>query len=422
MSAFQSAQLPEPTEFDRSADAATGSHECGEPTELVPMTSAEADAYDRSENTDGKVLTYLTACGLSVAGSAQSALTFAGSGDMGPRGASGSGELLRVGSEGRAVEAGGTAEQGALAGSGLGPGPGLATPQLRQSKLQLSLGMGLGLQLDLGAWHYGPGRGGGPPTVSLDPPLEPPRASGPAAGFRGAMLEGARHGGAGTLGGGQGFQGGLSQGVKAEASGMAAGRRQQAQGDQELCGGPSAALLRSVSDEAARAPAPAADDARGRAAQDGSEPRASGRSTRATRAARGARAPDPAPASPSGKPAPADGGAKASPADARSFIGGVECGRGATGSPGEGGTARAGCLERYREKKRRRLFSNIIRYEKRKVNANNRPRIKGRFVRLAPTAPAPAGAAEAPGPGVDEAEPAEAACASDCDMREESEG
>lgn len=33
---------------------------------------------------------------------------------------------------------------------------------------------------------------------------------------------------------------------------------------------------------------------------------------------------------------------------------------------------RAGCLERYREKKRRRLHSNIIRYEKRKVNADNR--------------------------------------------------
>jgi len=34
--------------------------------------------------------------------------------------------------------------------------------------------------------------------------------------------------------------------------------------------------------------------------------------------------------------------------------------------------ARAGCLERYREKKRRRLFAKTIRYEKRKVNADNR--------------------------------------------------
>ena len=33
---------------------------------------------------------------------------------------------------------------------------------------------------------------------------------------------------------------------------------------------------------------------------------------------------------------------------------------------------RAECLERYREKKRRRLFSKTIRYEKRKVNADNR--------------------------------------------------
>ena len=39
---------------------------------------------------------------------------------------------------------------------------------------------------------------------------------------------------------------------------------------------------------------------------------------------------------------------------------------------GEGGAVRAGCLERYREKKRRRLHSSIIRYEKRKVNADNR--------------------------------------------------
>ena len=39
---------------------------------------------------------------------------------------------------------------------------------------------------------------------------------------------------------------------------------------------------------------------------------------------------------------------------------------------GEGRGVRAGCLERYREKKRRRLHSSIIRYEKRKVNADNR--------------------------------------------------
>ncbi|BDA44716.1 probable zinc finger protein CONSTANS-LIKE 8 at C-terminar half [Coccomyxa sp. Obi] len=40
-------------------------------------------------------------------------------------------------------------------------------------------------------------------------------------------------------------------------------------------------------------------------------------------------------------------------------------------------------LERYRDKKRRRMFSNAktIRYEKRKVNADRRPRVKGRFVK-----------------------------------------
>ena len=69
---------------------------------LMPMTEAEADAYDRSEVTAGNTLTYLTACGLSVAGSAQSALTFAGSGDMGANSAPGGGRLLRLGSDGRA--------------------------------------------------------------------------------------------------------------------------------------------------------------------------------------------------------------------------------------------------------------------------------------------------------------------------------
>lgn len=69
---------------------------------LMPMTEAEADAYDRSEATAGNTLTYLTACGLSVAGSAQSALTFAGSGDLGAHSALGSGRLLRLGSDGRA--------------------------------------------------------------------------------------------------------------------------------------------------------------------------------------------------------------------------------------------------------------------------------------------------------------------------------
>ncbi|KAK9828659.1 hypothetical protein WJX72_001371 [[Myrmecia] bisecta] len=42
---------------------------------------------------------------------------------------------------------------------------------------------------------------------------------------------------------------------------------------------------------------------------------------------------------------------------------------------------RAACLERYREKKRNRAFSKTIRYEMRKINAERRPRIKGRFVK-----------------------------------------
>ena len=39
---------------------------------------------------------------------------------------------------------------------------------------------------------------------------------------------------------------------------------------------------------------------------------------------------------------------------------------------GEEGSVRAECLERYREKKQRRLFCKTIRYHKRKVNADKR--------------------------------------------------
>lgn len=37
---------------------------------------------------------------------------------------------------------------------------------------------------------------------------------------------------------------------------------------------------------------------------------------------------------------------------------------------------------RYREKRRTRLFAKKIRYEVRKRNAEKRPRMKGRFVRV----------------------------------------
>ena len=40
-------------------------------------------------------------------------------------------------------------------------------------------------------------------------------------------------------------------------------------------------------------------------------------------------------------------------------------------------------VSRYREKRRTRLFSKKIRYEVRKLNAEKRPRIKGRFVKRA---------------------------------------
>jgi hypothetical protein len=41
-------------------------------------------------------------------------------------------------------------------------------------------------------------------------------------------------------------------------------------------------------------------------------------------------------------------------------------------------------VSRYREKRRTRLFSKKIRYEVRKLNAEKRPRMKGRFVKRTP--------------------------------------
>ena len=47
----------------------------------------------------------------------------------------------------------------------------------------------------------------------------------------------------------------------------------------------------------------------------------------------------------------------------------------------ESGVEREASVLRYKEKRRTRLFSKKIRYEVRKVNADQRPRMKGRFVR-----------------------------------------
>jgi hypothetical protein len=44
---------------------------------------------------------------------------------------------------------------------------------------------------------------------------------------------------------------------------------------------------------------------------------------------------------------------------------------------------RRACVERYRKKKAKRSFQKHIRYQMRKDNADKRPRIKGRFVRVA---------------------------------------
>lgn len=45
------------------------------------------------------------------------------------------------------------------------------------------------------------------------------------------------------------------------------------------------------------------------------------------------------------------------------------------------GGVREASVQRYKEKRRTRLFSKKIRYQVRKVNADRRPRMKGRFVR-----------------------------------------
>lgn len=39
------------------------------------------------------------------------------------------------------------------------------------------------------------------------------------------------------------------------------------------------------------------------------------------------------------------------------------------------------CLRRYREKKARRMYTKQVRYQLRKINADKRPRIKGRFIK-----------------------------------------
>lgn len=53
------------------------------------------------------------------------------------------------------------------------------------------------------------------------------------------------------------------------------------------------------------------------------------------------------------------------------------------GQVGNGDGGREARVSRYREKRRTRLFSKKIRYEVRKLNAEKRPRMKGRFVKRA---------------------------------------
>lgn len=52
-----------------------------------------------------------------------------------------------------------------------------------------------------------------------------------------------------------------------------------------------------------------------------------------------------------------------------------------SGGGGGGDGGREARVTRYREKRRTRLFAKKIRYEVRKLNAEKRPRMKGRFVK-----------------------------------------
>jgi hypothetical protein len=53
------------------------------------------------------------------------------------------------------------------------------------------------------------------------------------------------------------------------------------------------------------------------------------------------------------------------------------------------GGEREARVSRYREKRRTRLFAKKIRYEVRKLNAEKRPRMKGRFVKRSSLPPLP---------------------------------
>ncbi|XP_047942147.1 protein CHLOROPLAST IMPORT APPARATUS 2-like [Salvia hispanica] len=73
----------------------------------------------------------------------------------------------------------------------------------------------------------------------------------------------------------------------------------------------------------------------------------------------------------SGDAAAAEGGGK----DVQERLGEIDL------FPENGAPARGAIVLRYKEKRRTRLFSKKIRYQVRKANADQRPRIKGRFVR-----------------------------------------
>ncbi|KAJ0965590.1 hypothetical protein J5N97_026728 [Dioscorea zingiberensis] len=76
-----------------------------------------------------------------------------------------------------------------------------------------------------------------------------------------------------------------------------------------------------------------------------------------------------------GSPYGDSGGSPESSADARARLAQIDL------FPETGNGLRETSLQRYKEKRRNRLFFKKIRYEVRKVNADQRPRMKGRFVK-----------------------------------------
>ncbi|KAK9908518.1 hypothetical protein WJX75_009065 [Coccomyxa subellipsoidea] len=218
------------------------------------------------------------------------------------------------------------------------------TPVLQQSYMQLSLGMGLGLKLDLGSWHYGltTGNSAGDTAAAVTPrstaAAHRRRAGAPVELYPSeqACAEKKPHADPPAWPTGMGVAAVALQNVRCNHPGTAF---------------TSAGLVPTPAETQAAQAAVCADFAQKFAAAVKQEALQS--SHRQFEHAVG------------------NSSLKNAAARTSSKSGGHEL------------SVRHESLERYRDKKRRRVFSNskTIRYEKRKVNADRRPRVKGRFVK-----------------------------------------